>query len=74
MKKLKIATVFSGIGAPETALKKLGVEYEIAFACDNGERELNVSQQEIEILYLHATTERLSLTMTLMLKEKKFVP
>lgn len=48
MKKLKIATVFSGIGAPETALKKLGVEYEIAFACDNGERELNVSQQEIE--------------------------
>ena len=35
---LKIATVFSGIGAPEEALKQLNIGYEIVFACDNGER------------------------------------
>ena len=33
---LRIATLFSGIGAIEQALKRLGIEYEIVFACDNG--------------------------------------
>lgn len=47
MDKLKVATVFSGIGAPEQALNRLGVNYEIVFACDNGERELNMSCDEI---------------------------
>ena len=31
---LKIGTDFSGIGAPEQALKKLGIEYKSVFACD----------------------------------------
>ncbi len=31
---MKIATVFSGIGSPEQALKKLDIEHEIVFACD----------------------------------------
>lgn len=31
---LKIATVFSGIGAPEHALDRLGLKHEIMFACD----------------------------------------
>ena len=44
---LKIGTVFSGVGAPEFALKKLNIPYEILFACDNGEIELDVSEQEI---------------------------
>ena len=39
MKKLRIATVFSGIGSIEFALKRLNVEHEIVFACDNGERD-----------------------------------
>ncbi|MDE6200542.1 MAG: DNA (cytosine-5-)-methyltransferase [Clostridiales bacterium] len=39
---LKVATVFSGIGAIEFALKRMGVEHEIVFACDNGEREVNI--------------------------------
>lgn len=43
MKKLKIATVFSGVGAFEFALKKLSINNEIEFACDNGERELPFS-------------------------------
>lgn len=44
---IKLATVFSGIGAPEQALKQLKQEFEIVFACDNGERELNLSYEEI---------------------------
>lgn len=44
---IKIATVFSGIGAAEQALKQLGVEHEIIFACDNGERYLKQSYEEI---------------------------
>lgn len=38
--KLRIGTLFSGIGAFEHALKQLGIEHKIAFACDNGERDL----------------------------------
>jgi len=33
---LKLGTVFSGIGAIEHSLERLGIEYEAAFACDNG--------------------------------------
>ena len=40
IKKLRVATIFSGIGAPEFALKRLGVPHEIVFACDNGEIDL----------------------------------
>lgn len=46
-KQLRIATVFSGIGAPEAALKQLGVDYKIVFACDNGERYLKQSYEDI---------------------------
>jgi DNA (cytosine-5)-methyltransferase 1 len=34
LKKLQVATVFSGIGAFEHALDRIGVEHEIIFACD----------------------------------------
>ena len=44
---LKLATVFSGIGAIEQALKKQKIKHEIIFACDNGEIELNRSYDEI---------------------------
>lgn len=37
---INIATVFSGIGAPEEALRQLNVDFSIIFASDNGEREL----------------------------------
>lgn len=45
---LRIATVFSGIGAPEQALHKLKINHQIVFACDNGERELDMPKNEIE--------------------------
>lgn len=44
---IRIATVFSGIGAAEQALQQLNVEHEIVFACDNGERYLKQSFEEI---------------------------
>ena len=44
---IRLATVFSGIGAPEQALKQLKEDFEIVFACDNGERELKLTYEEI---------------------------
>jgi DNA-cytosine methyltransferase len=34
MNKIKIATVFSGIGTPEEALKNMGIDFESTFACE----------------------------------------
>ena len=48
MKKLKIATVFSGIGALEESLRQLEIPHVIKFACDNGERE---PKQTFETVY-----------------------
>ena len=44
---IKLATVFSGIGVVEQALEKNKIDYKIVFACDNGERELNETKEEI---------------------------
>ena len=48
MNKLKVATVFSGIGSIEQALTRMGIDFEIVFACDNGERTINESKEQIE--------------------------
>lgn len=40
MKKINVATVFSGIGAIEFALKRMNISHNIVFACDTGEREI----------------------------------
>ena len=37
---IKLATVFSGIGAIEHALQRMHIENEIVFACDNGDVEI----------------------------------
>lgn len=47
---LKIGTVFSGIGAAEQALLQMRVPHKIVFACDNGERYINKSFEEISSL------------------------
>lgn len=44
---IKLATVFSGIGSIEWALKRQKIEHEIVFACDNGERYLSETYEEI---------------------------
>ena len=49
---LKLATVFSGIGAIEHALKRMGIEHEIVFASDNGEVDIfkkNIGNNFIEV-------------------------
>lgn len=43
---LKVATVFSGIGAIEFALKRMGIEHKLLFACDNGEREVDIDYEK----------------------------
>lgn len=52
---IRIGTVFSGIGAAEQALQQLGIEHEIVFACDNGERYLSQSVDEISKLLNNST-------------------
>lgn len=48
MRKLNVATVFSGIGAFEQALIKEKIDHKVIFSCDNGERELKISEEEIK--------------------------
>lgn len=43
---LKLATVFSGIGAIEQALKRMNIEHEVGFACDNGDIEIDVDYEK----------------------------
>lgn len=57
---LKLGTVFSGIGAIEHALKRLGIDYKVSFACDNGGVDIfskkidkNLVNINIEINSLH---------------------
>ncbi len=44
---IKVATVFSGIGAAEQAMQQINKDFEIVFACDNGERYLKESAEDI---------------------------
>lgn len=46
---MQLATVFSGIGAPEQACRKIyGVNgFNIVFACDNGEIEIPQTYEQI---------------------------
>ena len=46
---LKLATVFSGIGAIEHALDRMNIEHEIVFACDNGDVELEMPKIKVDI-------------------------
>lgn len=58
MKSIRLATVFSGIGAIEFALKRLSLKHEVVFACDNGEREIEYDlEEEKSKLRLLATPE-----------------
>ena len=50
---IKLATVFSGIGAVEHVLSRMDIDYEIVFACDNGDidifsKKVNVDMDQID--------------------------
>ncbi len=48
---IRLATVFSGIGAIEQALTRMDIPFETAFACDNGERMIDVDyDKEMDIV------------------------
>jgi len=55
---IHLGTVFSGIGAIEFALKRLGIAYSISFACDNGDRELKILDGEFLQEYTKLTKLR----------------
>lgn len=46
-RKIRLGTLFSGIGAIEQAFIKMDIDHEIVFACDNGEREIQKSKEDI---------------------------
>lgn len=46
---LKLATVFSGIGAIEHALDRMNIEHEIVFACDNGDVEILTKEVGMDV-------------------------
>lgn len=52
---LKLATVFSGIGAIEHALQRMNIEYEIVFACDNG--DVNIFEKKIPLSFIAVENE-----------------
>lgn len=56
---LKVGTLFSGIGAFEHALHQLGIEHQIQFACDNGERELPLTYGNLRHLTAGMTSQQL---------------
>lgn len=70
-KTLKIATVFSGIGAFEEALQQLGISHKVVFACDNGERELKFSYSTLSNICANLSpSERLEFVTTLIKTNK----
>lgn len=52
---LKLATVFSGIGAIEHALKRMNIDHEIVFACDNG--DVNIFEKKIPLTTIAVENE-----------------
>lgn len=48
---IRLGTLFSGIGAIEQALLRLGIAHRIVFACDNGEIELKLLEKDLQEEY-----------------------
>ena len=55
---IRLATVFSGIGAIEQALLRLNIPHEIVFACDNGDVELTLFDKATKKEYADLKTKR----------------
>ncbi len=48
---IKLGTVFSGIGAIEQALKRMEIDHDVVFACDNGNINLDLDYEK-ELSYV----------------------
>lgn len=60
MSKIRLATTFSGIGAIEWAFKRLHLDHEIVFACDNGDIDIDINSDEelIKIKSMNSAVEK----------------
>lgn len=47
---IRLATVFSGIGAIEHALDRMELDHEIVFACDNGEVDILSKKIDVDLI------------------------
>ena len=47
---IRLATVFSGIGAIEHALVRMGLEHKIVFACDNGDVDILTKEIPMDVI------------------------
>lgn len=73
-KIIKIATVFSGIGSPEFALKRANIPHKIIFACDNGEIECTESEEVmLNVLKTLPSSERISYIKSKLPKKNNYV-
>jgi len=72
-KILNLATAFSGIGAIEQALERLKIDYNIVFACDNGEIEIDIdTEQELkQIKKMNTIEEKLLYANSFYINSKK---
>lgn len=57
---IRLATPFSGIGAIEHALNRMGLENEIVFACDNGDVNILTKDVDTDIDEIETELESLS--------------
>ena len=57
---IRLATAFSGIGAIEHALNRMGLEHELVFACDNG--DVNILTKDVDTNIDEIETELNSLS------------
>lgn len=76
---IRLATVFSGIGAIEHALDRMDIDHTIIFACDNGDVDIlsprinsNVDEIETEIYALAQLIEELNGTFDGIYKNQLF--
>lgn len=57
---LKLATVFSGIGAIEHALCRMKINHKIVFACDNGDVDILSKKIDVDILKIKREFDNLN--------------
>lgn len=60
MKKLRVGTIFTGIGSFEWSLKRLNIDHKIVFACDNGDIDIDLdTKKEIKKIKSFSTIKEM---------------
>ena len=68
---ISLGTIFSGIGAIEWAFRRLSINHNILFACDNGDRNLNLDYDKLfeEVRQLDSPISKRNFVDEIYLKE-----